>query len=101
MDSRTPSIRALPPEVVAQIKSSTLITHLTGVVSELIKNSLDAEARTITVKVDFQKGGCVVEDDGCGIPPKEFRESGGIGKLHRMYSPCFRCLLRLRLKCAG
>lgn len=86
MDSRTPSIRALPPEVVAQIKSSTLITSLTGVISELIKNSLDAEARRITIKVDFQKGGCTVEDDGCGIPPDEFQENGSIGKLHRMSS---------------
>lgn len=86
MDQRASSIRALPPDVVAQIKSSTLITNLTGVISELLKNSLDAEARTITIKVDFHKGGCTVEDDGYGIPPKEFQESGGIGKLHRASS---------------
>ena len=84
MDPRTPSIRALPANVVAQIKSSATITHLNGVVLELLKNSLDADARTVTITVDFQRGGCTVEDDGCGIPPAEFQDGGGLVKLHRM-----------------
>ncbi|KAL1957163.1 hypothetical protein VTO42DRAFT_6306 [Malbranchea cinnamomea] len=82
MDFPESSMRPLPSDVVAQIKSSTIITHLNGVILELVKNSLDARAQTVTIRVDFHKGGCVVEDDGYGIPPSEFQESGGIGRLH-------------------
>jgi DNA mismatch repair protein MLH3 len=84
MHSRTASIQPLPADVVAQIKSSISITRLSDVVQELIKNSLDANAQTITINVDFQRGGCLVEDDGTGIPPSEFKEGGGLGKIHRM-----------------
>lgn len=77
------SIRLLPPDVVAQIKSSTTITSLNGVVCELVKNSLDAESTKISIDVDYARGGCVVEDDGLGIMPAEFLESGGLGKMYR------------------
>ncbi|ORY09378.1 hypothetical protein BCR34DRAFT_568551 [Clohesyomyces aquaticus] len=74
------SIVPLPPDVVAQIKSSTAVTSLTGVVLGLVKNALDANARKVEVTVDFGRGGCSVEDDGVGIAPVEFREDGGLGK---------------------
>ena len=80
----TQTIRALPSEVAAQIKSSTTITHLNQVVLELVENALDADTRNVNVTVDFQKGGCTVEDDGYGIQPAEFEQGGGLGKLHRM-----------------
>lgn len=76
------SIRPLPDDVVAQIKSSTAIVSLRGVVLELVKNSLDAKASRIEVSVDFARGACTVEDDGLGIPPAEFVEEGGLGKRH-------------------
>ncbi|KAJ5426744.1 hypothetical protein N7465_001814 [Penicillium sp. CMV-2018d] len=75
-------IRALPSDVIAKIKSSTSIVHLTGVILELVKNSLDANAHTVFVTVDFKRGGCIVEDDGDGIPPIEFEVAGGLGKAH-------------------
>ncbi|KAF9693908.1 hypothetical protein EKO04_008188 [Ascochyta lentis] len=78
----TTSIRPLPDEAVAQIKSSTAIVSLTGVVLELLKNALDAKAAKIHVTVDFARGGCTVEDDGLGLAPAEFREDGGLGKLY-------------------
>lgn len=84
-------IQALPSEVVAKIKSSTSILHLTGVILELVKNSLDANAHTVFVTVDFKRGGCIVEDDGDGIPPAEFEVTGGLGKPHRM-SPNLRII---------
>jgi hypothetical protein len=83
MSSET-GIRQLPPDVVAKIKSSTSITHLNGVIVELAKNSLDANAHTVLVSVDFKRGSCIVEDDGEGIPPVEFESGGGLGKAHRM-----------------
>jgi DNA mismatch repair protein MLH3 len=77
------SIRPLPPEVIAQIKSSTTITSLNGVVCELLKNSLDASSRKVEITVDYSRGSCVLEDDGLGILPSEFGEEGGLGKLYR------------------
>lgn len=77
------SIQPLPPDVIAQIKSSIAITSLNGVVCELLKNSLDAGATKIDINIDYPRGGCVVEDDGLGIFPIEFRETGGLGKCYR------------------
>ena len=79
-------IQPLPPDAIAKIKSSTSITHLNNVIVELVKNALDANARSIIVTVDFQRGGCVVEDDGEGILPAEFEPGGGLGKAHRTFS---------------
>jgi DNA mismatch repair protein MLH3 len=78
-------IQVLPPDIVAQIKSSTVITSLNGVVLELIQNSLDAESTKVNVNVDYARGGCIVEDDGFGIPPSEFGPDGCLGKLYREY----------------
>lgn len=83
MPNTTPSILPLPPEVAAQIKSSTTITSLSLVVLGLLANSLDANARRVDVNVDLRRGAASVEDDGDGIPPKEFGEHGGLGKLYR------------------
>lgn len=77
------SIQPLPPDVIAQIKSSTTITSLNGVVYELMKNSLDAGSTKVDINVDYRRGGCIIEDDGLGILPSEFGESGGLGKLYR------------------
>lgn len=76
------SIKPLPEDVIAQIKSSTTITSLNGVVCGLFKNSLDAGATKITVKIDYARGNCSVEDNGAGILPTEFASDGGLGKLH-------------------
>ena len=83
MPDTIPSILPLAPEVAAQIKSSTNITSLSTVVLGLLANSLDAEARRIDINVDLRRGAASVEDDGNGIPPKEFSEYGGLGKPYR------------------
>lgn len=87
MSSNDGRIQPLPSDVAAKIKSSTSITHLNGVIVELAKNALDANAQSILVTVDFQRGSCVVEDDGEGTPPAEFEPGGGLGKAHRMRPP--------------
>lgn len=84
MAAVTIRILPLPADVIAQIKSSTTITSLTGAVLELVRNSLDADACKVDIIVDFPRGSCTVEDDGLGILPAEFREEGGLGKLHSM-----------------
>ncbi|PLB54374.1 hypothetical protein P170DRAFT_505143 [Aspergillus steynii IBT 23096] len=80
MSSNDQRIELLPSEVVAKLKSSTIITHLNGVVVELVKNALDANAHVVYVTVDFQRGGCVIDDDGYGILPAEFESDSGLGK---------------------
>jgi DNA mismatch repair protein MLH3 len=80
-----PPILPLPADAVAQIKSSIAITSLNVVAIELLKNALDARSEKIDIIVDYCRGSCIVEDDGLGIPPLEFKESGGLGKLHREY----------------
>jgi len=82
MAAATTRIRPLPADTIAQIKSSTTITSLTGAVLDLVRNSLDADARKVDITVDFLRGACTVEDDGLGILPAEFGEDGGLGKLH-------------------
>ena len=83
MPNTIPSILPLPPEVAAQIKSSTTITSLATLVLGLLANSLDADAQRVDISVDLGRGAASVEDDGNGIPPKEFGESGGLGKPFR------------------
>ncbi|WZH39290.1 Dna mismatch repair mlh3 [Fusarium acuminatum] len=75
-------IRQLPQDVVDKIKSSVNITSLNGVVCGLVTNSLDAGASKINISIDYSRGNCTVEDNGSGIPPEEFTDSGGLGKLH-------------------
>ncbi|KAF7924828.1 hypothetical protein BELL_0716g00020 [Botrytis elliptica] len=76
------SIQPLPPDVIAQIKSSSTITTLNGVIFELVKNCLDASCSRIDMDVDYSRGSCTVEDNGLGILPSEFGENGGLGKLY-------------------
>ena len=83
--ARERCILPLPPDVVAQIKSSTAIVSLTDVALELLKNALDAGATTIEATVDFARGGCSIDDDGWGIASLEFKEEGGLGKLYCSY----------------
>ncbi|KAF5573561.1 DNA mismatch repair MLH3 [Fusarium pseudoanthophilum] len=75
-------IRQLPQDVVDKIKSSVNITSLNGVVCGLVTNSLDAGASKINISIDYSRGNCTVEDNGSGIPPEEFKDGGGLGKLH-------------------
>lgn len=84
-------IRPLPLEVAAQIQSSVAIPSLSYAILGLVNNSLDAEATKIAISVDFGRGACCIEDDGCGIAPKDFAADGGLGKPYRK-SERFRSL---------
>jgi DNA mismatch repair protein MLH3 len=81
-------IRPLPPEVAAKIRSSVRITNINEVALELVKNALDADAQSITITIDFRRGGLVVEDDGYGIPPTEFKDGSGLAQAHSKFCCC-------------
>jgi len=66
------TIRILEPTVANQIAAGEVVERPAAVIKELLENSLDAEARRVTV--DFSRGGkarMIVEDDGMGMTGDE------------------------------
>jgi DNA mismatch repair protein MutL len=61
-------IQKLPKEVIERISAGEVIERPVSIFKELVENSLDANAQTISIKI--YKGGkekIIVEDDGDGI----------------------------------
>ncbi|KAF8204753.1 hypothetical protein BJ912DRAFT_939222 [Pholiota molesta] len=68
MSEALPAIERLPLETQTKLRSTQILTSLPQIVSELLQNSLDANASHIDVGVDFKEWMCWVRDDGHGIP---------------------------------
>lgn len=64
------SIKQISTDTKWKIVASSFIFNPTSAVKELIDNSIDAHARTITIDIDSKTGGCeyiCVRDDGDGV----------------------------------
>lgn len=65
-------IKRLDPDVSTRIAAGEVIERPSSVAKELIENSLDAGANTISIQTEQGgKSSFVIEDDGCGIPFSE------------------------------
>ena len=63
-----PEINVLPKEVYQLIAAGEVVERPSSVVKEMIENSIDAGASSITVEI--KNGGSTyirITDDGCGI----------------------------------
>ncbi|KAF8514845.1 hypothetical protein BU17DRAFT_52124 [Hysterangium stoloniferum] len=61
------SIVKLPEDSRSMLRSTTILTSLSQIISELVQNSLDAESSHIDVGIDVDAWQCWVRDDGSGV----------------------------------
>lgn len=70
--STVASIKALPPSTVHRIGSSQVLVDSSSVVKELIDNSIDARATSISVEISVNTLDVIqVTDNGHGIDPED------------------------------
>jgi DNA mismatch repair protein MutL len=69
-------IKELPKGVVEKIAAGEVVERPASVIKELVENSIDAGASSITIHLeDGGKGRMVVLDDGCGMARDDLAES--------------------------
>ncbi|KIW72676.1 hypothetical protein PV04_00854 [Phialophora macrospora] len=82
MAETTLRISLLPDDVRAKVSSTCDITTPESVIEGLVRNALDADARSIAIEADLARGYIAVCDDGNGIKEVEFSQQGHLAKLH-------------------
>ena len=67
-----PPIVKLSERALSRLRSGIAVTSLPQAIEELVANSLDADARTITVSVHLAALSFTVADDGTGVRATDF-----------------------------
>lgn len=66
------NVRILPPEIVSKIAAGEVIERPASVIKELIENSLDAGADSISLELKSAGKNLIrIQDDGAGIPRED------------------------------
>ena len=72
----TGSMRRCEKSVVSDLRAGFALPSLAQCVEELVLNSIDANAKTLTLRVGVEKGFVEIADDGDGIPLASFDHLG-------------------------
>ncbi|KAF9975109.1 DNA mismatch repair protein [Actinomortierella ambigua] len=89
------SIRPLQPSIIDAVRATIVIHSLEQCVSELVQNSLDAEATSIEIKIDPSTFSLQVSDNGQGITRANL---GRIGPRYTLASIAEMSLLEILSK---
>ena len=66
------AIARLPPDLVTLLRSNCQITSFAQAIEECVSNSIDADARAISVDINVGKSYARVSDDGAGVHGEGF-----------------------------
>lgn len=77
----------LPQNTQAKLRSTQILVSLPQVISELVQNSLDADASQIDIGVNCEDWSCWVRDNGHGMSKADLvalQSAGRYGMYHRL-----------------
>ncbi|PPQ70442.1 hypothetical protein CVT26_013936 [Gymnopilus dilepis] len=87
-----PAVERLPLLTQTKLRSTQILTSFVQIVSELLQNSLDANATHVEVGLDCKEWTCWVSDNGCGISKEDLEalfQEGELGRYSGSASLCF------------